>query len=406
MQIYEVGGAVRDRLLGLPVRDRDYVVVGATPEQMVARGYLPVGKDFPVFLHPRTHAEYALARTERKTAPGYKGFVFHTDAAVTLEQDLARRDLTINAIAAPIQSSDLNAASDMAQLVDPFNGQADLKARIIRHVGPAFAEDPVRILRVSRFAARFVDFSLAPETLEVMREMVSAGEVNALVAERIWQEISRGLMEQKPSRMLTILRDCGALAVIAPELIGSQNPKIEPSLSGDFIDALLDRAALANEPLPVRFACLFAHRRQAVAEISQRWRTPAECVEVAMLATMHGSAISRADELDDQAVLTLIERCDGLRRESRFKQVVRAALMIASSLIASSLIASSLMSNQQQRINVEAAENRLFQALAVLNSLDLGAALKDYVGSTDVKSAVRALRLAALGRTLRDQSAK
>ena len=212
MQIYMVGGAVRDQLLGLPVNDRDWVVVGATPEQMQALGYLPVGKDFPVFLHPETHEEYALARTERKTAPGYKGFAFHTAQDVTLEQDLARRDLTINSIAEPA------GLTVSGSLFDPYNGQKDLQDRVLRHVTDAFREDPVRILRVARFAARFTDFSIAPETMALMREMVEDGEVDALVPERVWQELSRGLMEAQPSRMLTVLRDCGALQRLLPEV--------------------------------------------------------------------------------------------------------------------------------------------------------------------------------------------
>jgi len=208
MKTYVVGGAVRDAMLGLPVQDRDHVVVGATPEQMAALGFRAVGKDFPVFLHPDTQEEYALARTERKTAPGYKGFVFHAAADVTLEQDLVRRDLTINAMA---QAED-------GSIVDPFGGQKDLQARLFRHVSDAFIEDPVRILRVARFAARFTDFSVAPETNALMRRMVEDGEVDALVPERVWQELSRGLMEAKPSRMFGVLRDCGALARILPEL--------------------------------------------------------------------------------------------------------------------------------------------------------------------------------------------
>jgi tRNA nucleotidyltransferase (CCA-adding enzyme) len=208
VQIYCVGGAVRDELLGLKVQDRDWVVVGATPDDMLAQGYTPVGKDFPVFLHPRTHEEYALARTERKTAPGYKGFVFHADAGVKLEQDLARRDLTVNAIA----------KADDGTLIDPYGGRRDLAAKVLRHVSPAFAEDPVRILRVARFAARFPDFAVAPETVELMRAMVANGEVDALVAERVWQELARGLMEAQPSRMFETLRACGALAKILPEV--------------------------------------------------------------------------------------------------------------------------------------------------------------------------------------------
>ena len=210
MNIYAVGGAIRDELLGVPVQDRDYVVVGATPEQMVAQGYRPVGKDFPVFLHPQTHEEYALARTERKTAAGYHGFQFFYAPDVTLEEDLARRDLTINAMAREVRPD----GELTGPVIDPFNGQGDLQARLFRHVSDAFLEDPVRILRIARFAARFVDFTVAPETLTLMRKMVADGEMDALVAERVWQEVSRGLMEKKPSRMFEVLRDCGALARI------------------------------------------------------------------------------------------------------------------------------------------------------------------------------------------------
>ena len=208
MQTYLVGGAVRDELLGFSVQDKDYVVVGATPEEMEAAGYRPVGKDFPVFLHPHTHDEYALARTERKTAKGYKGFSVHASPEVTLEQDLARRDLTINAIA---KSSD-------GQLIDPYHGLLDIQSKTLRHVSEAFAEDPVRILRAARFSARLSDFSVAPETIVLMQKMVVAGEVDALVAERVWQELAKGLMESQPSRMFEVLRACGALQKIMPEL--------------------------------------------------------------------------------------------------------------------------------------------------------------------------------------------
>ncbi len=208
MQTYVVGGAVRDELLGFAVKDKDFVVVGSTPEAMLAAGFKPVGKDFPVFLHPKTHDEYALARTERKTAKGYKGFVVHASPEVTLEEDLARRDLTINAIA----------KDDAGKLIDPFNGLADIQAKILRHVSDAFAEDPVRILRAARFAARFTDFNVAPATMILMRQMVEAGEVDALVSERVWQELAKGLMEEKPSRMFDVLRECGALQRILPEL--------------------------------------------------------------------------------------------------------------------------------------------------------------------------------------------
>lgn len=239
-QIYRVGGSVRDELLGLPAGDRDWVVVGATPEQMLAQGFQAVGKDFPVFLHPQSHEEYALARTERKTAPGYKGFAVHFSPDVTLEDDLLRRDLTINAIARAAGGS----------LVDPFHGQADIQARIFRHVSPAFREDPVRILRLARFAARFPDFTIARETLALMREMTAAGEVHALVAERVWQELSRGLMSQRPSRMLQVLDQAHALRILLPQLP-------EPDTQPDWLTAL-DASAAAHDPLPVRFAILLA----------------------------------------------------------------------------------------------------------------------------------------------------
>jgi len=208
MKAYIVGGAVRDRLLGLPLADRDYVVVGATPDDMIALGYQPVGKDFPVFLHPQTHEEYALARTERKSGQGYKGFKVYAAPDVTLEEDLRRRDLTINAMAEDAAGT----------LVDPYGGQDDLAARVFRHVSETFAEDPVRILRVARFAARFTDFAVAPETSALMRRMVDNSEVDALVPERVWQEVARGLMEAQPSRMFQVLRDCGALARLFPEI--------------------------------------------------------------------------------------------------------------------------------------------------------------------------------------------
>jgi tRNA nucleotidyltransferase (CCA-adding enzyme) len=250
-QIYCVGGAVRDELLGLPVTDHDWVVVGATPEQMVALGYQPVGKDFPVFLHPKTHEEYALARTERKTARGYKGFQVYASPEVTLEQDLARRDLTINAIA----------KDEQGNLIDPHHGQKDLQAKIFKHVSDAFVEDPVRILRVARFAARFTDFTFAIETMALMREMVQKGEVDALVPERVWQELSRGLMEKQPSRMFEVLRECGALKHLLPELDrlwGVPQPALHhPEIdTGVHVMMVVDYAASQNYDLPVRFAAL------------------------------------------------------------------------------------------------------------------------------------------------------
>ena len=251
MQVYVVGGAVRDALLGRPSDDHDHVVVGSTPEAMLAQGFKPVGKDFPVFLHPETHEEYALARTERKTAPGYHGFTFHTAPEVTLEEDLARRDLTINAMA----------RDTAGRVIDPFNGQGDLAARVLRHVGPAFAEDPVRILRLARFAARFTDFSVASETVALMQDMVAGGEVDHLVAERVWQELAKGLMEDKPSRMFEVLRECGALARLLPEvdaLFGvPQRADYHPEIdAGIHTMMVIDQAARRGFPLAVRYAAL------------------------------------------------------------------------------------------------------------------------------------------------------
>ena len=273
MKTYLVGGALRDRLLGRPVSDHDWLVVGATPEEMVSRGYLPVGRDFPVFLHPRTREEYALARTERKSAPGYRGFTVHASPDVTLEQDLARRDLTVNAIAMPAEfvQADGSFEPDPGKLADPFHGRRDLQQRLLRHVTDAFREDPVRILRVARFAARFDDFSVAPETMALMREMVEAGETDALVAERVWQELARGLMEARPSRMFEVLRACGALAVLLPEVdrlwgvpqSAEHHPEVD---TGVHLMMVVDTSARLEAPLPVRFAFddLLGERRHAV----------------------------------------------------------------------------------------------------------------------------------------------
>ena len=250
LQCFRVGGSVRDELMGLPAGDHDWVVVGATPERMIALGFRPVGKDFPVFLHPQTHEEYALARTERKTGPGYKGFAVHFAPDVTLEDDLLRRDLTINAMAVPAPDEHAGHQHTRQHLIDPFNGLQDLRDRIFRHVSPAFREDPVRILRLARFAARFPDFSVADETLALMRTMSAAGEVDALVPERVWQEISRGLMSARPSRMLQVLDDSHALGMLLPPL--------SPVAARPAWLAALDSSASAGDPLPVRFAILLA----------------------------------------------------------------------------------------------------------------------------------------------------
>jgi tRNA nucleotidyltransferase (CCA-adding enzyme) len=356
MNTYMVGGAVRDALLGLPVHDRDWVVVGSTPKAMQARGFVPVGKDFPVFLHPRTHEEHALARTERKTAPGYHGFVVHAAPDVTLEDDLARRDLTINAIAAtPIQTSaggtfdTQNPQPDLNSLVDPHGGVADLRAGVLRHVTDAFREDPVRILRVARFAARFGHFTVAPETQALMQDMVASGEVDHLVPERVWQELSRGLMAPAPSRMLQVLRDCGALKVLLPELDrlwgvpqrADYHPEVD---TGTHMLMVMDMAARLDAPLAVRFACLchdlgkgttpadilprhLGHEERSaklLARVCDRWKVPRDCRELAdVVAREHGN-IHRCSGFSPAALVRLLERCDALRRPERFADVLLA----------------------------------------------------------------------------------
>jgi tRNA nucleotidyltransferase (CCA-adding enzyme) len=310
MQAFVVGGAVRDELLGLPVQDHDWVVVGATPEDMVKLGFRPVGKDFPVFLHPDTHEEYALARTERKTAPGYHGFVFHTAPDVKLEDDLVRRDLTVNAMA----------RAEDGTIVDPYGGLRDLRDRVFRHVSPAFAEDPVRILRLARFAARFADFHVAGETLALMRSMVEAGEVDALVPERVWQEVARGLMEHKPSRMFAVLRDCGALARILPEL-----DAFGPDASAHRMQ-VIDAAAARGVDLPVRFAALLRDLGpQPIADLCKRLRVPTDCRDLAVMTAREHANVGRALALEPEAIVTLFERSDGFRKPERFAQMLLAA---------------------------------------------------------------------------------
>jgi len=339
MKCYMVGGAVRDALLGAPVNDRDWVVVGATPDAMTRAGFLPVGRDFPVFLHPQTREEYALARTERKTAPGYHGFTFHADTSVTLEDDLARRDLTINAMA---QQPD-------GAVIDPFNGRRDLADKVLRHVSPAFAEDPVRILRVARFAARFFDFTLASETLALMRQMVASGEVDALVPERVWQELSRGLMERRPSRMFELLRDCGALAKLLPEVDrlwgvpqrADYHPEVD---TGVHLMMVLDMSARLDASLAVRFACLghdlgkgttpqdilprhLGHEQRSVElvdAVCDRWKVPVECRELAEVVAREHGAVHRCAEFGAAALVRLLERSDALRRPDRFNELLLA----------------------------------------------------------------------------------
>ena len=339
MRSYIVGGAVRDRLLGLPVQDRDWVVVGATPEALTSQGYLPVGADFPVFLHPETKEEYALARTERKTAPGYHGFAFHASPEVTLEDDLRRRDLTINAMAEDADGT----------LVDPWGGRRDLEAKLLRHVSPAFAEDPVRILRVARFAARFADFTVAPETEALMRAMVEAGEVDALVPERVWREVSRGLMERAPSRMFAVLRSCGALARVLPEvdrLFGvPQRADYHPEVdTGVHLMMVLDMAARLGASLAVRYACLghdlgkgttpaevlprhVGHEERSVRlvrQMSERLRVDNGCRALAEVTAREHGNVHRSGEFGAAAIVRLLERCDALRRPDRFAELLLA----------------------------------------------------------------------------------
>jgi tRNA nucleotidyltransferase (CCA-adding enzyme) len=353
MKIYLVGGAVRDALMAPALADaqpahvdRDWVVVGATPQAMQDLGFLPVGRDFPVFLHPKTHEEYALARTERKTAPGYHGFAFHAAPGVTLEDDLARRDLTINAMAVAQQDAD---DPVRASIVDPFGGQADLRDRVLRHVTDSFAEDPVRILRLARFAARFPHFSIAPETQLLMQNMVRDGEVDHLVPERVWQELSRGLMEQQPSRMFEVLRGCGALQRLLPEvdrLWGvPQRAEYHPEVdTGVHLMMVLDMSARLQAGLPVRFACLchdlgkgttptdqlprhIGHEQRSarlLMAVCDRWRVPRESRELAdVVAREHGN-VHRSSSLSAAALVRLLERCDAFRRPERFAEALLA----------------------------------------------------------------------------------
>jgi tRNA nucleotidyltransferase (CCA-adding enzyme) len=339
MKVYCVGGAVRDELLGLPVKDRDWVVVGATPEELAAQGYKPVGKDFPVFLHPETHEEYALARTERSIARGYKGFSVYAAPDVTLEQDLIRRDLTINAIARDAQG----------RLIDPHQGQADLKAKVLRHVSDAFIEDPVRILRIARFAARFSDFSVAEETMNLMRRMVESGELDALVPERVWQELATGLMEVAPSRMFEVLRSCGALKKILPEvdsLWGIPQPALHhPEIdTGVHVMMVVDYAASKHYNLPIRFAALthdlgkgttpadalprhIGHEERSVnllKYLCPRLKVPNDCRDLAlMVAKLHGK-VHKALEMRPETLLQLIQDTDAIRQPGRFNDFLLA----------------------------------------------------------------------------------
>lgn len=298
MKTYLVGGAVRDQLLGRPIKEKDWVIVGATPEELLKQGFKPVGKDFPVFLHPETKEEYALARTERKTAPGYKGFVFNAAPDVTLEDDLRRRDLTINAIA----------QSDDGKLIDPFGGQQDLKNKIIRHVSPAFAEDPVRILRLARFAARFGDFAIDPETMHLMQTMVANGEVAALVAERVWRELATALSEPYPERFFTVLQECGADKILFPGF----------SFNNQAISAL-NNAAKSSIDISMRFAAVFFQLDLNAAKVlCQRYRVPSEASDMLILVIQYLPLYQQALTADAKQLLSLLEKTDAFRRLQRF----------------------------------------------------------------------------------------
>jgi tRNA nucleotidyltransferase (CCA-adding enzyme) len=341
MRVYLVGGAVRDRLLGLPVRERDWVVVGARPEELESQGYLPVGREFPVFLHPDTHEEYALARLERKVAPGYRGFATQFSPQVTLEEDLKRRDLTVNAMA----------ESDAGELIDPYGGQADLAARLLRHVSDSFTEDPVRVLRAARFAARFAGrgFRIADETLELMRRMVASGEVSALTPERVWQETERALAADRPEVFFAALRDCGALRVVYPEIDAlygvPQPPKWHPEIdTGVHVMLALAGAASRRASTTVRFAVLMhdlgkartppelwpkhhGHEEAGVPLIeglADRLKVPGSYRELAILAAREHTLVHRALELRPETVLKLLQECDAFRRPERFAELLQA----------------------------------------------------------------------------------
>lgn len=396
METYLVGGAVRDRLLGLAVRDRDYVVVGATPEAMTARGFKMVGADFPVFLHPETKEEYALARTERKSGVGYKGFTVYAGPEVTLEDDLRRRDLTINAMA----------EDESGQVIDPFGGAADLKRGVLRHVAPAFVEDPLRVLRVARFAARF-GFSVAPETLALMRAIVAAGEIEALVPERVWSEIERALGETRPRRFIEVLRECGALARALPEvdaLFGvPQPPEYHPEIdTGVHILLVLHQAARLSPDARVRFAALVhdlgkgttppaewpkhhGHEERSAAlvqALSQRLRVPNEYRDLAMLVARYHTHCHRAAELRDATLVETLEALDAFRRPERIELFVLAC--------------EADFRGRPGYADRDYPQAALFrQALAAARAVDTVAAVAGKTGPA-AGEAIRAARLAAI----------
>ena len=403
MQIYLVGGAVRDELLGSAVTDRDYVVVGSSVDEMLAAGFRPVGKDFPVFLHPKTQDEYALARTERKVASGYKGFTIHAATDVTLEEDLGRRDLTINAMA---KTSD-------GQLIDPYGGLADIQSKTLRHVSAAFAEDPVRILRIARFAARYADFSVAPETNALMQQMVDAGEVDALVAERVWQELSKGLMEVKPSRMFEVLRSCGALKKLLPELDrlwGVPQPaKYHPEIdTGVHVMMVIDYAASKDFSLPVRFAALMhdlgkgttpkemlprhiGHEARSVSllkEITKRLRVPTDCKELAQMVAKYHGKLHAVEEMRPSTLLSFLIELDAIRQPGRLKLFLQACEADSRG-----------RTGFEERAQPEAI--RLLSALDAASSIDAGAVASGIQTPEKIKTAVFEARLAAIQSKLK-----
>jgi len=399
MKIYRVGGAVRDELLGRPISDRDYVVVGATPEEMIAKGFRPVGRDFPVFLHPESGDEYALARTERKSGRGYHGFTFHVAPDVTLEEDLGRRDLTINAMA----------LDEEGTMIDPYDGAQDLSEGILRHVSPAFAEDPLRVLRVARFAARF-GFAVAPETEALMRSIAAGGEIATLVPERVWQELARALMEPHPSRFFVVLRSCGALKLLLPEvdaLFGVPQPVAHhPELdTGVHVLQALDYAAAASDALPVRYAVLthdlgkgataradwprhVAHEQKSVRLVeamSDRLRAPADCRELALLTARYHGTVHRASELRPATLLDLLLATDALRRPERLAWLLQAC-------------AADALSRPGRCGESYAPARWLKLALAVVKAVDAGVIARDNPDPENLPAKIREARIEALRR--------
>lgn len=400
MQIFKVGGAVRDQLLGRPVVDIDWVVVGATPEQMRAQGFRPVGDDFPVFLHPKTGEEYALARTERKSGHGYGGFTFHTSPDVTLEDDLLRRDLTVNAMA----------QDDNGTIFDPYGGQADLKARVLRHVSPAFSEDPLRVLRVARFAARYsyLGFTVAPETLALMRSLSESGELAHLTAERVWQEFAHALMEDNPEVFIQVLHDCAALKALLPEvdvLFGVPQPaEHHPEIdTGVHILSVLQQCARFKQTLNIRWACLLhdlgkgstdpelwpqhiAHEKHGlplIKKVNKRFKAPNECAELALLVGEYHTHAHRALELRPETLLKLLMKFDIMRRPQRFDDFISASEMDSRGRL-----------GLEERLYPQA--DYLRQAAATMRAVSVKPLLEQGLQGAELGLALNAQRLLAL----------